>query len=60
MNTSTEGGNREDGQAIDDESDTIVLVGSICLDCVYFNEYGQLDDMTMAELDSTMPQKWSL
>ena len=23
---------------------------ALCLDCVYYNEYGQLDDMTMLEL----------
>lgn len=24
---------------------------SVCVDCVYFEEYGQLDDMTMLELE---------
>lgn len=47
----TEGGSREDGQAVDSKSDAIVFVGSICLDCVYFNEYGRLDDMTMMEVE---------
>ncbi len=26
---------------------------SVCPDCIYYAEYGQLDDMTMLEIDST-------
>jgi hypothetical protein len=43
------GGNREDYIA-----DT-GLVYSICDDCVYYNEYGRLDDMTMLEIEKEQP-----
>lgn len=41
------GGNREDYIGIDAHGP---IEYSICEDCVYYNEYGRLDDMTMARI----------
>ncbi len=49
----TDGGNREDYIAFnigDPEDDTEYEV-AICEDCVYFNEYGRLDDTAMMAVD---------
>jgi hypothetical protein len=47
----TLGGNRQDAYAIMTSTSTNEIIElSICDDCVYFNEYGQLDDMTMIEV----------
>lgn len=45
-----QGGDRETAHGIYDGR-TIHL--NICTDCVYFNEYGKLDDMTMMELEES-------
>lgn len=44
------GGNREDVIGIHEESGEIVEF-TFCEDCVYYNEYGHLDDRTMAEIE---------
>lgn len=43
------GGNRHPAHAFDAEDEVIHL--EICGDCVYYLEYGQLDDMTMLEVE---------
>ena len=49
---STLGGNRETMHAVDPDGN-ILHVGGVCVDCVYFLEYGCLDDTTMAEIEAS-------
>jgi len=44
------GGNREPWHGVLDGE---IVHGSCCVDCVYFLNYGQLDDMTMDEIESS-------
>lgn len=44
------GGNREDATGYNRERNAIQSY-SVCEDCVYFAEYGQLDDTTMMEME---------
>ena len=43
------GGNRYPCHAIDDNDDIVHF--SACPDCMYYLEYGRLDDLTMAEIE---------
>ena len=43
-------GERYKAEATEKETGDRVLL-SVCVDCVYFLEYGCLDDMTMMEID---------
>lgn len=45
------GGDRYDMIAIDKENDKLEF--SVCPDCLYLNEYGQLYDMTMLSIEET-------
>ena len=44
------GGDRHDANGYVPASHDI-WEGSVCVDCIYYAEYGQLDDMTMIEID---------
>ena len=44
------GGDRYDCSGYNPETDEIYEY-SVCVDCLYYNEYGQLDDMTMLDYD---------
>lgn len=44
------GGNREDYIGFNQETGEVQGPYSICVDCVYYTEYGQLDDVTMGEM----------
>lgn len=55
------GGNREDVIAWPKDIDfkapgheERLLEFSVCEDCVYYNEYGKLDDMTMMEIEDDL------
>lgn len=50
---STLGGDRHPAHGRD--KDNAILHLSVCSDCVYFLNYGQLDDMSMAEIESNKP-----
>lgn len=45
------GGDREDCEGSTESGE--VFEYSICLDCVYFAEYGRLDDQTMMEIEDS-------
>ena len=45
------GGDRYDCNSFDYSTREITGPFSICIDCFYFAEYGQLDDMTMMEIE---------
>ena len=45
------GGDRQDYHGSNCETNEIVGPYSVCSDCVYYNEYGTLDDQTMLEID---------
>jgi len=47
----TLGGHREDCIAYNPNTKEIQGDYRICEDCIYYNEYGQLDDMTMLEME---------
>jgi hypothetical protein len=46
------GGDRYDCHGYNREEETIQGPYSICIDCIYYNEYGQLDDQTMLDMDN--------
>lgn len=48
---STLGGNRHPAHGRDSNGDILHL--SICEDCLYYLNYGQLDDMTMMEMEES-------
>lgn len=43
-------GNRQDYIAYNPKRKEIQGSYSICIDCIYYNEYGHLDDLTMLEM----------
>ena len=43
------GGDRYAAHALDDDNEIVHF--EICTDCIYYMEYGQLDDMTMLEIE---------
>ena len=45
-------GNRYDATALIEDQGLIEV--SICTDCVYYNEYGRLDDETMTQLETVI------
>lgn len=47
---STLGGNREPAHALNADNEIVHL--DVCVDCVYYSEYGRLDDTTMADLEN--------
>lgn len=44
------GGNRIDVDTYRLANTDVILKFSVCTDCLYYAEYGQLDDMTMMEI----------
>lgn len=48
---STLGGDREDCIGYNPTTKQIQGNYSVCVDCIYYNEYGQLDDTTMLDND---------
>ena len=46
----TEGGDRYDCNSYNPKTKEVQEY-SVCTDCVYYAEYGQLDDMTMSEVE---------
>lgn len=46
------GGNRHDANGYIPATGDI-WEGSVCDDCIYYAEYGQLDDMTMLEIEKS-------
>ena len=53
---STLGGDREDCVGYNPTTDKVQGDYSVCVDCIYYNEYGTLDDATMIDMvdDTTM------
>ncbi len=47
----TDGGSREDAHARLTSRDGQLIHLRVCTDCVYYAEYGRLDDATMAEVE---------
>ena len=47
---STLGGNREDCIGYNPTTGKVQGDYSVCVDCIYYNEYGTLDDMTMMDM----------
>lgn len=45
------GGDRQVCKGYDSQSKEVVQFEGICNDCVYYAEYGQLDDMTMMDIE---------
>lgn len=46
------GGDREECHGYNPTTKEIQGPYQVCTDCIYYNEYGQLDDMTMLSLDN--------
>ena len=51
---STLGGDREDCNGYNPTTGEVQDGYSVCVDCVYYAEYGRLDDMTMASIEETV------
>ena len=47
------GGDREDANGFNPTTQEIQTYEFICTDCIYYAEYGQLDDRTMLEIENT-------
>lgn len=47
------GGNREYCSGYNPTTKKIQDGYSVCEDCIYYNEYGQLDDQTMLDMETT-------
>ena len=45
------GGNREDCIGYNPTTKKVQGDYAVCMDCIYYNVYGQLDDMTMMEME---------
>jgi hypothetical protein len=46
------GGDREECNGYNPTTKEVQEYDNICMDCIYYSEYGQLDDMTMDEIES--------
>lgn len=47
------GGDREDANGYNPITKQVQSYEFICTDCIYFAEYGQLDDTTMLEIENS-------
>ena len=47
------GGDRVECNSFNNKTKEIVGTYEVCMDCYYYAEYGQLDDMTMLEIGDT-------
>lgn len=45
------GGEREDASGYNPTTKQVCGPYAVCVDCVYYAEYGQLDDMTMLDME---------
>ena len=48
----TPGGDRETADGYNPETKEVQHYDGICADCVYYAEYGQLDDQTMLDMEN--------
>jgi hypothetical protein len=47
------GGNREEANGYNPTTQEVQDYDCICTDCIYYAEYGQLDDATMQEIEGS-------
>lgn len=47
----TLGGDREECNGYNPTTQEVQEYDCVCTDCIYYSEYGQLDDMTMLEIE---------
>lgn len=48
-----EGGDREEASGYNPKTQEVQNYDCICTDCIYYAEYGQLDDTTMQEIEDS-------
>lgn len=48
-----EGGDREEANGYNPATHKVQTYEFICTDCIYWTEYGQLDDKTMLEIENS-------
>ena len=47
------GGDREEANGFNPNTQEVQTYGCICTDCIYYAEYGQLDDTTMLQIENS-------
>ncbi len=48
-----EGGDREEASGYNPTTKEVQTYDCVCIDCIYYAEYGQLDDETMLEIEKS-------